>query len=591
MKNSLTYLFIAFLFLANSCSKDDNNENLSGNSSTVKTTIIGRVFDESGIALVGADVYIGNKIASTNLWGIYLIEDAQVSKDRSLVTVKKAGYWDQVGTFRPMAGGTSSSDLCMYSSTNTHTVDAIVGGTIATTDGASIQFPVDAFEKMDGTSYTGTVALTVHHLPRSANQFGLKVPGTDFKGKTINNAITNLISFGMIGATLKDGSGNELRLKSGKKATISLPVHSAQIAIATPSIPLWHFNDVTAIWEEEGTALFNGSNYTGEVSHFSWWNCDLSNAVIVSGKVLDCMNHPVQNATIVIDPGLMGPSTNINGEWFGAITSNLSQVLHAEWIDWSNSQIFSSLDYTVPPTAPASTVTLPNFYIQSPNCYSVFGDVYKCTGQPSFATVLVIQNNELIGYQFTTTGKFEIQVGDLGNVPVDIITYLGLYSTTLSTNFIAGTSLNVGALYLCDTVNLNNNVIMTFSTPSLGNIPFSLDVTSCNVNFLSGKYEMTMAYTDSASGNSSSFVITTPLYANGIYNWNTSNIGISGSIFYQGILYNILQNPPGGSTSLSNTPASGGYVRGTFNGPVILSGGLVNISGTLTSNFDIYRNN
>ncbi|MBK9318869.1 MAG: hypothetical protein IPM91_08665 [Bacteroidetes bacterium] len=96
----------------------------------------------------------------------------------------------------------------------------------------------------------------------------------------------------MIGAKLFDGSGNELRLKNGVTATLSLPVIPEQLTSAPSSIPLWHFNEVTALWEEEGTAIFNGSNYTGEVSHFSWWNCDAPGGVIVSGRVLDCNLNP-----------------------------------------------------------------------------------------------------------------------------------------------------------------------------------------------------------------------------------------------------------------------------------------------------------
>jgi hypothetical protein len=73
---------------------------------------------------------------------------------------------------------------------------------------------------------------------------------------------------------MKDGSGNELKLKSGKKATINVPVATTQQSTAASTIPLWHFNETTAVWEEEGAATLNGTIYTGEVSHFSWWNCD-----------------------------------------------------------------------------------------------------------------------------------------------------------------------------------------------------------------------------------------------------------------------------------------------------------------------------
>ena len=465
MKNSVTYFFIAFLFLVTSCSKDDNNENLSGNASTVKTTIIGRVFDESGAGLSGADVYIGNKTASTNLWGIYVIEDAIVAKSRSIITVKKAGYWDQVGTFKPKAGGTSSSNLCLYSSMNTHTVNAVLGGTITTIDGASIQFPVDAFEKMDGTTYTGTVALTVHHLSRSANLFSLKAPGTDFKGKSLSNTIENLVSFGMIGATLKDGSGNELKLKNGKKATISLPVHAAQQAIAAPSIPLWHFNEVTALWEEEGTALYNGSMYTAEVSHFSWWNCDVPGGVLAHGYVFDCNNAPYANASIENDdsPDVI---SDINGYWSGLIEPNSIQKLQA--ISYSTTSTDSSLPFYTPSLPDFSNLTVPDFHLLNTNCVVISGNVNNCAGQATPATILVINNNQLMNYYYSTNGIFNFGFPSLPPSTIQIIVYKDAYSTAATFNYNGTGNIVAGTLSLCDTTNYTNDAVLIFTNTQIG---------------------------------------------------------------------------------------------------------------------------
>ncbi len=588
MKNSLTYLFIAFLFLANSCSKDDNNENLSGNASTVKTTIIGRVFDESGAGLSGADVYIGNKTASTNLWGIYVIEDATVVKSRSLITVKKAGYWDQVGTFKPKSGGTSSSSLCLYTSTNTHSVNAISGGTITTIDGASIQFPLDAFEKMDGTSYTGTVALTVNHLPRSANLFPLKAPGTDFKGKSLSNTLENLVSFGMIGATLKDGSGNEIKLKSGKKATISLPVHSSQLAIATPSIPLWHFNEVTAIWEEEGTAIFNGSNYSGEVSHFTWWSYNLPNGIPISGNVYDCQPLLLGNSWVLIN-GLWADYTYQSGTWSSVVPPNTNltlQSIHSNGYTFDSTAVIN-----LPPISPQPSFIAPDLNFTNVNCNFISGSVTNCSGQAISATLIVIVNNQVINYRYTPNGNFQFSLGNVGANNIQIIAFNGLQNTSINTNMGGNTSINVGQLSLCNTSPLNNKVRLTFNNWMLTNYPFTLEVSHCTLNSTSGHYEIICTYTDSASLGQYNFNISIPTYSTGVYPWNGIDTYLGGFLYYDTQYYIQPSGAgPGGSTTITNASGPGGNITGSFSGPVWMPGGATALIGTLSGTFDIYRN-
>ncbi|MBK9318514.1 MAG: hypothetical protein IPM91_06600 [Bacteroidetes bacterium] len=109
------------------------------------------------------------------------------------------------------------------------------------------------------------------------------------------------------------------------------------------------------------------------------------------------------------------------------------------------------------------------------------------------------------------------------------------------------------------------------------------------LNLVSGSYDINISYTDSASGNSSIFLIRTPLYANGNYPWNGSTSTISGNVYYGGLLYTVQQDGSGGSTTLNQTPAVGGNIVGTFSGPVLLGG--AGIQGTLSASFDVHRNN
>src|SRR3954471_24082219 len=101
----LLIVFSVFLLAWSGCKKDDDNNN-SGKptSETVTTTISGRIYDEAGNPLSGATVTAGSQSSSTNQWGIYLIENVDVTKGRALITVSKSGYWNQVGSCHPSQG-------------------------------------------------------------------------------------------------------------------------------------------------------------------------------------------------------------------------------------------------------------------------------------------------------------------------------------------------------------------------------------------------------------------------------------------------------------------------------------------------------
>ncbi|MBK9318870.1 MAG: hypothetical protein IPM91_08670 [Bacteroidetes bacterium] len=108
---------------------------------------------------------------------------------------------------------------------------------------------------------------------------------------------------------------------------------------------------------------------------------------------------------------------------------------------------------------------------------------------------------------------------------------------------------------------------MNFISPLLGNIPLSLEVSSCVVNLVSGSYDINISYTDSASGNSSVFLIRTPLYANGNYPWNGSTSTISGNVYYGGLLYTVQQDGSGGSTKIKS---DSGYWRKHCRNPLVV---------------------
>lgn len=78
----------------------------------------------------------------------------------------------------------------------------------------------------------------------------------------------------MVGAELFDDTKQALQIASGYTAQITFPIPGPLAATAPANIPLWYFDETNGMWKEQGNAQVQGGNYVGNVSHFSFWNCD-----------------------------------------------------------------------------------------------------------------------------------------------------------------------------------------------------------------------------------------------------------------------------------------------------------------------------
>ena len=136
----------------------------------------------------------------------------------------------------------------------------------------------------------------------------------------------------MIGVELEGMGGEPLNIAEGQTATISLPVPSGLAASAPATIPLWHFDELTGYWIEEGEARLEGGAYVGTVSHFSFWNCDVpSDFVFIEGTIVDRDGNPLQNVVVQITQLTNGMSgydiTDEDGAFGGPIPANQELIL------------------------------------------------------------------------------------------------------------------------------------------------------------------------------------------------------------------------------------------------------------------------
>ncbi len=139
---------------------------------------------------------------------------------------------------------------------------------------ARVTLPPNALVRDDGQPLSGPVTVALTPVDPAANirqMPGLMVDAGS--GEPIE-------SLGALGVSFTDASGAPLNLASGQQATVRIAATPAAGATLPASYPLYHLNETTGRWVQEGLAQLGTDAatgqryYEGRVSHFSWWNAD-----------------------------------------------------------------------------------------------------------------------------------------------------------------------------------------------------------------------------------------------------------------------------------------------------------------------------
>ena len=152
-----------------------------------------------------------------------------------------------------------------------------------------------------------------------------------------------------------------------------MPIADNMLADAPNEIPLWHYDDLTGIWVEEGIATKSGNEYIGYVSHFSYWNWDVpTQEAGVYGRVLDCEGSPIANVLVII--GQQSVSTNSSGE-FNALVPSGQNLLIEVADNFGNTTSIPVSALSAMSEYDAGDITI---------CSSVIeGNVVDCDGNPA----------------------------------------------------------------------------------------------------------------------------------------------------------------------------------------------------------------
>lgn len=267
-------LMIAVL-LAVGCRKDDGEPPpASGPGTSAGTTrVLGQVVDASGAPLSGVQVQSGSATATSDAVGFFVLANAPADH-RVVVRCQKAGFFDAVHGTPAKVNGTTILRVAMRSSAPDFTgLSSASPQDLQSPDGFRLQLPANGLVTATGAPYSGTYAVAVEHFATDAPDFSAAMPGGDLTA-IVGGSQQQLYSYGMASVLITDGAGSELQLGNGASATLHLPIAADQSSEAPATVPLWHLNEQTGIWEPEGEALRVGGEYVGTVQHFSTWNAD-----------------------------------------------------------------------------------------------------------------------------------------------------------------------------------------------------------------------------------------------------------------------------------------------------------------------------
>ncbi|WP_046755478.1 leucine-rich repeat domain-containing protein [Kordia jejudonensis] len=242
-----------------------------GNATT--GNFIGLVKDTEGIKLENVQITIGNIVTMTDRNGMFILNTTDVFENFAYIKAKKDGYIDASRVVIPKTDGASKINIIMFKKEVIATVSSGQNSQVSTPSGALVNFS-GGFITADGSPYSGNVDVVMHNIQPSSARIFAEMPGSLLAQNASNNA-QSLETYGMISINLFSPSGERLNIDPESPATLEFPIYFTQNGIAPETIDLWYFDEEVGYWKEEGQAVRDGNKYVAEVTHFTWWNCDI----------------------------------------------------------------------------------------------------------------------------------------------------------------------------------------------------------------------------------------------------------------------------------------------------------------------------
>lgn len=417
--------------------------------------VTGIVVDENDRPVSGATVISGTNSTTTDRYGSFRFRNISLSKANGTVKIIHNGYFNAYRSFISVAGRINNVRIKLIPKTNAGNFSAASGGTISISGGAKLVIPVNAIADAGGAAYIGTVNVAMAWIDPSSADLPNILMG-DLRGITTDNQERGLSTYGMIGVELTGTGGQPLKIAAGKTAELTFPIPASLQGNAPATIDLWHFDEATARWKQEGTATKTGSNYIAQVNHFSFWNCDAPFPLVdLCMSFKDGNGQPLINAQVRIKRTVNNTfgygRTDSAGNLCGKVPKDEALVL--EVLDQCNNVVYSQ---NIGPFSTATTLPVTTVNIPAANSLIITGTVTNCSNAnvTNGAAVIYMGGGNYYNVP-VTNGTFSLTILRCSSGTVNF-TVLGVDYTTIQQSVpVSGSgttgTVNVGTVQACGT--------------------------------------------------------------------------------------------------------------------------------------------
>jgi len=484
----LTSLVISISLL--SCQKEVKNDDpgTGGSTGTVvnpapaQGTVTGKVIDNNNNAVTGATVKAGNNTTTTDNRGLFRFNNIQLDKYSAVVTVEKSGFFKGYRVFSATPNNTNFIKLKLVPKTLIGSIDAVAGGSLSLPDNSKVTLPASGIVvRSNNQSYSGSINVYAEVIDPTSSDIAQIVPGS-FQGTDTDNSRVTLKSYGMLAVELEGNSGEQLQIAAGKTAKLKFSIPSSLRSTAPAAIPLWSVDETTGLWKQEGSATKGTDYYEGDVSHFSFWNCDVSTPTIFLELNLKTVEGslpftPVK-ITRVNSGGATYGYTDSTGHVGGLVPKN--EALLLEVFSNCNQPVFSQNigPYSSNTNLGTITITIPPI-----NYLQIMGSAVNCSNQP------VINGNAMIYYDGhlynkpISNGNFSLTVTRCSNsnatVEVVAVDNIGNEQSSIWSGPASGGTVSTGTLSACGTSSVS------FFNYTLDGTSYSLSTATADSFFVS----------------------------------------------------------------------------------------------------------